>query len=97
MPDHKELIEITPSSRFKLASHARLKQDSVRECMVLLLPEMVIKLNNTSAGILSLCDGLCTFEEMIARLKEQFQADEIENDVCDFLNEAATKGWIEPS
>ncbi len=95
MSDRRELAEIKTESRFLLVKNARLKDDTVRNCQVLLLPELVIKLNNTSAGILSLCDGSCTFDEMLTLLEEQFQADNIEADVREFLKEAARRGWIE--
>ena len=59
-------------ARPRLAPHARLTYDRVRERHVLLTPEAITVLNGTGASILGLCDGKRTVAEIAAELRGQY-------------------------
>ena len=86
--------EPSMSSVPRLASHVRLRHDSVRNQHVLLGPETVAVLNGTSADILLLCDGRRTVAEIIAELRERY--DRVADDeVRAFLHRMAAKHYVE--
>ena len=74
----------------KLAKHARLRHDRVRNGQTLLLPERVIALSASAAEILDLCDGRSE-----AELKTRYPEANLEKDVLEFLATARQKGWLE--
>ena len=82
--------------RPKLVGHSVLRFDPVRKREVLLLPERIVLLNDSSAAVLRLCDGQRTVTQLIAALEQQFPDGEgLADDVLQFLTEAATNGWLE--
>jgi pyrroloquinoline quinone biosynthesis protein D len=91
----------------KLAAKARLKFDKVREKHLLLLPEMVVVLNETAASILRLCDGSRTVNTITEYIRTSLMADSetrssgalpdlktMEADISEFLQEVADQGWV---
>lgn len=85
---------ITESTVFQLRPHARLQQDEARQCMMLLLPERVVQLNDTAAIILQLCDGIHTTTMLVQKLEACYQSDDIASDAMTFLHEAIDHKWI---
>jgi pyrroloquinoline quinone biosynthesis protein D len=81
--------------RPNLLSKGKLKHDSVRNVDFLLLPERVVKLNQTGAAILNLCDGSRTIMEIEQVLSGQFQADNIGSDIVSFVDRLVQHGWVE--
>lgn len=79
----------------RLVGKAVLRYDQVRKIHVLLLPERVVRLNDSGAAILARCDGSATVAEIIATLQEKFNAADLTSDVTAFLTAAASHGWIE--
>ena len=77
-----------PSSRPLLAVGVRIQSDRHGGGMVLLYPEGVLRLNQTGADILSLCDGRRSIDEILAVLAETYdaQARDFARDVIEFLN-----------
>ncbi|MBY0546937.1 MAG: pyrroloquinoline quinone biosynthesis peptide chaperone PqqD [Candidatus Obscuribacterales bacterium] len=73
---------------------ARLQHDQVRGITLLLLPEMVVELNETAAYILSLCDGAHEAAEIIALTSKTYQGDEVAHDSRSFLEDALRNRWI---
>ncbi|WP_135078885.1 pyrroloquinoline quinone biosynthesis peptide chaperone PqqD [Terasakiella sp. SH-1] len=66
-----------------------------QQAHMLLYPEGLIKLNGPAGYIMNLVDGKRTVEEIVLRLKEQFNAsDELADDVFAFMETALDKGWI---
>jgi pyrroloquinoline quinone biosynthesis protein D len=78
----------------KLATKAMLRHDSVRDVVLLLLPERVVLLNKSGAAILGLCDGSRTVREVVAQLEQDFEAVDLANDVMTFLQDARGRGWV---
>ena len=78
----------------KLAKHARLHYDQVRNRQTLLLPERVVALSASAAEILALCDGRSQ-AELLGALKTRYPEANLEADVLSFLATARQKGWLE--
>jgi len=79
---------LTLQDRPQLASHARIQTDRVTGQTVLLFPEGILELNETSGAILERCDGRAV-AEVIANLAQQYDVpdSELEADVLEFLDE----------
>jgi pyrroloquinoline quinone biosynthesis protein D len=88
------MYEVTISARPRLATHARLQWDPVREKQVVLTPEGVLVLNPTASAILALCDGQRSVSEIAAELSAQYKR-AVDSDVLTFLNRLASKGLLE--
>ena len=86
---------VPPEMRPRLCRSAVLRFDPVRNEQQLLVPERVVRLNGSSGAILRACDGHRTVSEVIAYLEDQFGATGIAPQVTSFLEDFASKGWIE--
>jgi pyrroloquinoline quinone biosynthesis protein D len=87
-------IAVLSTNRPRLARLVRLEWDPVRERQVLLAPEGVLVLNQTSATILGLCDGERTVVEIVEELRERYNR--VDGDeVRDFLARLIAKRWVE--
>jgi pyrroloquinoline quinone biosynthesis protein D len=78
----------------KLATKTMLKHDSVRDVVLLLLPERVVLLNKSGAAILGLCDGSRTVQQVVEQLEQDFETADLANDVMKFLQDAQGRGWV---
>ena len=78
----------------RLAAGYRFQWEEAQQNHVLLYPEGMVKLSDTAAAVLSLCDGKRTVEAMIAQLEEDYETDGLAEDVTQFLVEAEVQGWI---
>lgn len=83
-----DIVEINPLYHFRW--------EESQEAYVMLYPEGVVKLNETGAAILQLCDGRHTTEEIISELNEKYTTDVTES-VNKFLEVSHAKGWIKSS
>ncbi|MGR9108578.1 MAG: pyrroloquinoline quinone biosynthesis peptide chaperone PqqD [Gammaproteobacteria bacterium] len=72
----------------------RLQWEEAQQRDVLLYPEGMVELNQTSAEILKLCDGTRTLEAIVTELEEKYAATGLKNDICEFLEVALENGWI---
>jgi pyrroloquinoline quinone biosynthesis protein D len=83
-----DFIEINPMYLFRW--------EEAQQAHVLLYPEGIVKLNETAAEILKLCDGDRTVDQMIGELEQKFTIDRerIASGVYKFLEEAHAKGWV---
>lgn len=90
------MADATPSlvSIPALASMFRFQWEEAQQCHVLLYPEGMIKLNQSAAEILKLCDGQRDVATIVAALEAKFQASGIAGDVLDFLEVAHGNRWI---
>jgi len=88
--------QLSDDSRPKLARHARLKFDKVREQWVLLVPERVLVPDDTSVEILNLCDGERSIGGIVGALCQKYAAERelIRNDVIALLQDLADKGYL---
>ncbi len=79
------IIEINPVYLFRW--------EEPQKAHVLLYPEGVVKVNETGAAILKLCDGIKTVTEIISELNDKYNTD-VTDSVNKFLEVAYAKGWI---
>lgn len=79
---------LTSQDRPQLAPPARIQTDRVTGQTVLLFPEGILELNESSGAILERCDGR-TIAEVIADLAEQYEVpdSELQADVLEFLDD----------
>ncbi|HSI14542.1 MAG TPA: pyrroloquinoline quinone biosynthesis peptide chaperone PqqD [Chthoniobacter sp.] len=79
---------LTLQDRAQLAAHARIQTDRITGQTVLLFPEGILKLNETSSAILERCDGR-TISEAIADLAQHYEVpdSELQADVLEFLED----------
>ena len=80
-----DVFEIDPKYLFRW--------EEPQQSYVMLYPEGVVKLNETGAAILQLCDGSRTAEDIIAELNERYTTD-VSDSVNNFLGVSHAKGWI---
>ncbi len=63
---------VSGSDRPRLARHVRLSFDRTRQRHVLLHPETVVVLNGSGAGIVELCDGRRTVDDIVGELGARY-------------------------
>lgn len=71
-----------------------LRWEEPQQAHVMLYPEGVIKLNETAAAILLLCDGKRTAADIIADLNGRYTDVDVSESVYRFLETSHAKGWI---
>jgi len=78
----------------KLSRLYRLQYEQVQSAWVLLYPEGMVKLNDSSAEILRRCNGERSIDAMVADLEILFNAKGIAPQVRELLQEGMRRGWI---
>jgi len=73
----------------------RLQWEEAQQKDVILYPEGMVELNQSSAEILKLCDGNRTPNQIVIELEEKFSTSGLTNDVNSFLEVALQNGWIQ--
>lgn len=84
----------TISNTPKLSKLFRLQWEEAQQAYVLLYPEGMVKLNNSAAEILKLCDGERTVTDIVKELETLFGQTNLEDDVKEFLEIASQQNWI---
>ncbi len=82
----------------RLASKARLRWDKIEQQHMLMFPEAALKLNETAAEVLKLCDGERTVAQIVDILVEKFSGVDrtmIEDNVNQLLTRIRTRGLLE--
>lgn len=72
----------------------RLQWEDAQQKHVILYPEGMVELNQSSAEILKLCDGTRTITQIVSELEETFSTQGLYNDINAFLEVALQNGWI---
>jgi pyrroloquinoline quinone biosynthesis protein D len=85
----------TAGARLKLKSIFRLQWEPAQDAHVLLYPEGMVKLNQSAAEILKLCDGTRDIETLIDDLQRAFNAPDLGGEIRSFVAEAERRGWLE--
>ena len=81
-------------NRPRLADGTRLQYDDVREEHLLLVPEGAVRLNETAAQVLALCDGTRSVEDIAATLSHRYAAADVTGDVRELLAGMGRHGLV---
>jgi pyrroloquinoline quinone biosynthesis protein D len=81
-------------NRPRLIDGVRLQYDDVREEHVLLVPEGAVRLNETAAQVLELCDGRRSLEEIAATLSQRYSGADVTGDVRELLGGMGERGLV---
>jgi pyrroloquinoline quinone biosynthesis protein D len=77
----------------RLVAGARLQYDDVRGEHLLLIPEGAVRLNETAAQVLELCDGR-SVDEIAAALSERSKGTDVTDDVRELLDAMGERGLV---
>jgi len=89
------VAEIMLQARPVLRSLYRLQWEAAQQAWVLLYPEGMVRLNGPASEILKRCNGATSVSALVDDLQRAFSATGLQDDVNEFLTEAASRGWIE--
>jgi pyrroloquinoline quinone biosynthesis protein D len=81
-------------NRPRLAAGARLRYDDVREEHLLLVPEGAVRLNETAARVLELCDGNRSLDEIAAALAQRYSGTDVGDDVRELIGGMVEHGLV---
>ena len=81
-------------TRPRLVTGARLRYDEVREEHVLLIPEGAVRLNPTAAGVLELCDGERSLDDIVGTLSARYEGADVREDVLELVDAMAQRGLV---
>jgi len=84
--DAKQSIHLSPTYR--------LQWEEAQNMFVLLYPEGLVELNQSSAEILQLCKDENKLSHIVTTLEQKFSSTGLEPDIINFLNTALDNGWI---
>ncbi|MDD5267612.1 MAG: pyrroloquinoline quinone biosynthesis peptide chaperone PqqD [Methylococcales bacterium] len=87
-------MTINPALPIKFSRTHRLQWEEAQQKDVILYPEGMVELNQSSAEILKLCDGTRNLAEIVSELEQKFSTSGLTNDVTAFLEVALHNGWI---
>ncbi len=88
-------MTITPDQPIHFSPLHRLQWEEAQQKYVILYPEGMVELNQSSAEILKLCDGSRQPAQIVSELEEKFATSGLSNDIHNFLNIALQNGWIQ--
>jgi pyrroloquinoline quinone biosynthesis protein D len=80
--------------RPRLVTGARLQYDDVREEHVLLVPEGAVRLNQTAAAVLELCDGERSVDEIADTLAARYEGADLHDDVQGLVDGLTRRGLV---
>jgi pyrroloquinoline quinone biosynthesis protein D len=86
MQNLNKKVNINPNFQFQW--------EEKQNCYVLLYPEGMVQLNQSAGEILALCNGANSIQDIINKLCEKFNVDDLTQDVLSFLEEAENRKWI---
>lgn len=92
--DPAPLGEPGPCWRPSLARGVLVRSDPVRGADLLVMPERVVVLSGGAGGIVRLCDGRRTVEDIVDDLSRRFRGARVAADVRAFLDRLRTEGWL---
>ena len=87
-------MTIIPDLPIQFSRTHRLQWEEAQQKNVILYPEGMVELNQSSAEILKLCDGTRTLAQIVSDLETAFSTSELTNDITAFLEVALQNGWI---
>jgi pyrroloquinoline quinone biosynthesis protein D len=87
-------VPLNPDLPVQFSRTHRLQWEEAQQKNVILYPEGMVELNESSAEILKLCDGTRTLAQIVNDLEEKFATQGLYNDINAFLEVALHNGWI---
>ncbi len=87
-------MALIPEQLLTIALGYRLQWEEAQQKHVILYPEGMVELNQTSNEILQLCDGTRTLDILVAELEAKFETQGLKSDISEFLEVALGNGWI---
>jgi pyrroloquinoline quinone biosynthesis protein D len=81
-------------NRPRLVDGVRLQYDEVREQHLLLVPEGAVRLNETAARVLELCDGERSVEEIASELSARYSGADVVEDVRELIGGLVQHGFL---
>jgi coenzyme PQQ biosynthesis protein PqqD len=78
----------------RLVEGARLQYDDVREEHLLLIPEGAVRLNETAAHVLELCDGRSSLDEITTTLSARYRGADVADDVRELVDALRERGVV---
>ncbi|MCX7085012.1 MAG: pyrroloquinoline quinone biosynthesis peptide chaperone PqqD [Methylococcales bacterium] len=87
-------MSINPDLPIQFSRTHRLQWEEAQQKNVILYPEGMVELNQSSAEILKLCDGSRTLAQIVSDLETTFNTSGLTNDITAFLEVALQNGWI---
>ena len=87
-------MTLNPNLPITFSSTHRLQWEEAQQKNVILYPEGMVELNQSSAEILKLCDGTRTLAQIVSDLEAAFSTSGLTNDITAFLEVALQNGWI---
>jgi len=87
-------MSINPEQIIQFSPLHRLQWEEAQQKHVILYPEGMVELNQSSAEILKLCDGTRKLAEIVSELEQKFATTGLINDITAFLEVALKNGWI---
>ncbi|MGZ8236764.1 MAG: pyrroloquinoline quinone biosynthesis peptide chaperone PqqD [Methylobacter sp.] len=87
-------MTLSPDQHIKFSPTHRLQWEEAQQKNVILYPEGMVELNQSSAEILKLCDGTRNLAEIVKELEQKFATSGLINDITAFLEVALKNGWI---
>ncbi len=83
---HDKLLAFSPMHR--------LQWEEAQQKNVILYPEGMVELNQSSTEILQLCNGTRNFHQLVEELETKFETSGLAGDIEGFLNVALENAWI---
>ena len=78
----------------RLVAGARLQYDDVRGEHLLLIPEGAVRLNETAAHVLELCDGERSIDAIAGELSARYDGADVRDDVRGLVDAMAQRGLV---
>lgn len=88
-------MTINPDQTIKFSPMHRLQWEEAQQKDIILYPEGMVELNQSSAEILKLCDGTRKLDQIVSDLEQKFATTGLVNDITAFLEVALKNGWIQ--
>ena len=88
-------MTINPEQLIRFSPLHRLQWEEAQQKYVILYPEGMVELNQSSAEILKLCDGSRNLPQIVSELEAAFSTSGLTNDITNFLTVALHNGWIQ--
>ncbi len=88
-------MSLDPISILNFSPLHRLQWEEAQQRYVILYPEGLVELNDSSAEILKLCDGKHNLKTITTELEQKFGTEGLIEDIREFLEVALENGWIQ--